>query len=88
MHPIAMSIPRQPLMPDEFKHGGVDGHAEGLTPELGAEALTLLFVTAFWLGEVVWNRHRFWQFCVVCSTIKFNNPREPCPRRHTGRYPQ
>ncbi len=38
MHPIAMSVPSQPFMPDELKDGGVDGHAEGLPPELGAEA--------------------------------------------------
>ena len=35
---IAMCIPRQALVLDELKHRGVDGHAEGLPPELGAEA--------------------------------------------------
>jgi hypothetical protein len=38
MYSIAMGIPRQPLVPDELKHGGVDGHAEVLPPEVGAEA--------------------------------------------------
>jgi hypothetical protein len=38
MHTIAMGVPRQPLVPDELKYGGIDGHAEGLPAELGAEA--------------------------------------------------
>ena len=38
MHTIAVCVPRQPLIRDELKHGGVDGHAEGLPSELGAEA--------------------------------------------------
>jgi len=38
MHTVAVRVPRQPLMPDELKDGGVDGHAEGLPAELGAEA--------------------------------------------------
>jgi hypothetical protein len=39
MYTIAMGIPRQPLILEVFKHGRVDGHAEGLSPEPGVEAL-------------------------------------------------
>jgi len=37
MHPIAMCIPRQPPRAGRTHAGGVDGHAESLPAELGAE---------------------------------------------------